>query len=196
MDTQIQGARQKHQKGLAKQKARQAYMRNRGKSKINAKKNYHRKKNQHSFKKKQRIRRKKPWLSKRRHGADQLAVEDVQGQALTVAGIVFVHPDTGELAEIREISPMTGMVNYMIGGTPGSMDVEDLMVGAEFVSLEDIENLYDLLDRTFLSEDEEAVFDAADERYEQAHPEEFKIPLVEDEQADRLAKLYLLRTAK
>lgn len=161
--------RQRWQKGRNKLRSRRNYLRNRGKAKINAKKRYHKKKNLSSFKKKQKIRRKKPWLSKRRRAFDQ------EAQALTPADLAFLEPETEELAVLREVSPMTGLVTYMVGTDIKSTTVEDLIENADFVTLDDLERFYDLLDATFLSDDEEAEFDAADEAYEQQHPEEFGI---------------------
>lgn len=165
----LQAVRQRWQKGRAKLRARRNYLRNRGKAKIRAKKRYHQKKNLASFKKKQRIRRKKPWLSKRKHAFDQ------EAQALTPADLAFLEPGTEELAVVREVSPMTGLVTYMVGTDIKSTTVEDLIDNADFVTLDDLERFFDLLDATFLTEEEEAEFDAADAEYEQAHPEEFGI---------------------
>lgn len=165
----LQAVRQRWQKGREKLRARKNYLRNRGKAKINAKKRYQKKKNLASFKKKQRIRRKKPWLSKRKHAFDEM------GQALTPADLAFLEPGTGELAVVREISPMTGLVTYMVGTNIKSVPVEDLIEDADFPTLEDLEQFYDLLDATFLTDEEEAEFDAADEAYERSHPEEFGI---------------------
>ncbi len=154
MDTTAK--KQTRQKGLAKLKSKQRYIKNRGKSKAKSRQRYRKVRKQPSFKKKQRIRRKKPWLSKRKRAEE--SENSVQPQDIS-----FIHPDTGEAVGIEAIDPSDYTIKYVDDdGEMGTIDIEDVIDRAEFPSWDDIEEFYDVLDDIFLSEEEDERFDNVD----------------------------------
>lgn len=132
--------RQRRQKGRDKVQQRRQYMRNRAKAKLRSRKRYKRLKKNPMFKKQQRIRRKHPERFKRRLGA-----------VLTAPEIAFVFIEDGlPLGYVRNISGMTGLVTFYLGESGSrllhSEMLADFMRRAVFLSDEDIEAMYDLID--------------------------------------------------
>lgn len=131
--------RQRRQKGKARIKSKQRYRKNKSKNKMRAKMRYRRNKNKPHYKKQRKIRRKNPQRFKRRRGA-----------VLTAPDIAFLIGNDLDLGYVHELSPMTGMVTYF-RFTPGenmleSLDVPDFMASVGFLSEEDADSMFRLID--------------------------------------------------
>jgi len=131
--------RQRKQRGQARLKRRQYYRKNKQDAKRRSKKRYRRLKRNPQFKKQQQIRHKHPQRFKRRLGS-----------VLTAPDIAFVIGNDLDLGYVHELSPMTGMVTYF-RFTPGqnlleSMDVPDFLASVGFLSGEDAEAMFRLID--------------------------------------------------
>ena len=172
--------RQKRQKGLSKLKGQMYYRKNRGKAKMRSRARYRKVRKQPAFRKRQKIRRKKPWMFKRKRAA-----EDIKGEVLAPVDIAFVHPDSGEVVGLRSVHPLSGMINFQSGPSDfGMVPIDRVMEEAEFLTWEDIEGFYDLMDRAFLTDAEEEEFDEMDDADEDEHggPDEAEVKVARREQ--------------
>jgi len=133
--------RRHKQRGEDKAKAKQRYKRNRMKSKVQSRKRYKRLKKNPQFKKQQAVRRKHPERFKMR-----------MGEVLTAPEIAFVLELDGRLvlAYVRNISGMTGLVSFYTVEPNRrmlqSMPVRVLLSMATFLSVEDEDAMYELID--------------------------------------------------
>lgn len=131
--------RQRRQKGKARIRSKQHYRKNRSKNRQRARMRYRRNKNKPAFKKQRHIRQKHPQRFRRRRGA-----------VLTAPEIAFVIGNDLDLGYVHQLSPMTGMVTY-VRMTPGqnlleSMDVPDFLASVGFLSEEDVDAMFRLID--------------------------------------------------
>lgn len=151
--------KQRRQKGIAKYKAQQSYRRQRGSAKIKSRKRYRVARNKPGFKRKQKIRKKKPWLYRRIQAVKEVS----SGTTILPHDISFIHPDTGEVSIIRDVSQITGNIMYMTESNGfGTLPLERFFDEIVFLDFEDIENFYELFDNYYLTEGEEAEFDKSD----------------------------------
>ena len=133
--------RQRRQKGLDKLKAKQRYKRTRARAKVKAKQRYKRLRKNPAFKKQQGIRRKHPERFKRR-----------RAEVLTAPEIAFVLGSDMALGYVHTVSGMSGLVTYhrtVQGGnssTMESMNVGDFMASVGFLSEQDLDSMFDLIE--------------------------------------------------
>ncbi len=135
--------RQRRQRGLKRHKNKRNYRKNRQKNKQRAKLRYRRLKKNPAFKRQQKIRRKNPQLFKRRRGS-----------VLTTPDIAFVIGDDLRLGYVHEVSPLTGMVTFHCDDATDaksdvqfqSMPVEEFLDAVAFLSDEDIDSMFELID--------------------------------------------------
>jgi len=145
--------RRRKQRGGDKLKAKQRYRKNRMKSKLQSKKRYKVLKKNPAFKKQQQVRRKHPERFKMRHGEVLTAPEIAFALDVGPDGEfrrTFGDDDNLTLGYLRNISGMTGLVHFYLA-QPGqrmlrSMPVRDFLVAVAFLSPEDMEAAYDLID--------------------------------------------------
>jgi len=131
--------RQRRRKGLSRIKGKQYYRKNKQKARRRSKQWYRRLKKNPQFKKQQQIRRKNPQRFKRRLGS-----------VLTAPDIAFLIGNDLDMGYVHNLSPMTGMVTY-VRFTPGqnlleSLDVPDFMASVGFLSEEDVDAMFRLID--------------------------------------------------
>lgn len=134
------GTRRRRQKGKSRMTRKKNYRKNRQKERIRAKLYYKKRKNNPRFKKQQVRRRSQPARYKLRHGTIMMTPD-----------IGFVWGEEMLLGFVRDISPMTNFVNFSLeeqdGGTGlKSLSLEDFLDGATFLSEEDIESMFALVD--------------------------------------------------
>ena len=133
--------RQKRRKGTARIKARMYYKKNKAKNKIRARRRYKRLKKNPAFKRQQQIRRKHPQRFKRR-----------RGYVLTSPEIAFVIGQDLMLGYVHNVSPMTGLVTYYRSNPDlnetgfESMDIPDFLAAVGFLSDEDADAMFRLID--------------------------------------------------
>jgi hypothetical protein len=145
--------RRRKQRGIDKLKAKQRYRQNRMKSKVQSKKRYKRLKKNPAFKKQQQVRRKHPERFKMRRGEVLTAPEIAFALDVGPDGEfrrTFGGDDNLTLGYLRNISGMTGLVHFYLA-EPGqrmlrSMPVRDFLVAVAFLSDEDMEAAYTLID--------------------------------------------------
>lgn len=134
--------RQRKQRGIQRQKARMYYRKNRNKARMRSKLRYRKLRNNPSFKKQQQIRRKNPERFKRR-----------TSEVLTTPEIAFVVGRNMDLGHVRNVSPMTGLVTFwrekdgrdIVQSAP----LSDFLDHVVFLSDEDIDAMFDLVDAEF-----------------------------------------------
>ena len=133
--------RQRRQKGVQRLKSRRNYMKNRAKARSRSRRRYKRVRNQPAFKKQQKIRRKNPQRFKRR-----------RANVLTAPDIAFVLGLGMTLGYVHNVSPMTGLVTYYLTDVSGnfaalrSMSVQEFLAGVSFMSEEDADAMFRLID--------------------------------------------------
>ena len=133
--------RRRKQKGQARRKSRMDYMRNRQSIKRRSKARYRKMKNNSAFKRKQQLRRKHPERYKMRT-ALMLTIPDIAFVFITEKGLVS--------GTVRSVSDMSRQVSYWLI-TPGrqslqTMTVDDFLLKAVFLSEEDTDKMFDLVD--------------------------------------------------
>ncbi len=146
--------RRKKQRGIDKVRAKLRYKKNRMKSRMQSKKRYKRLKKNPQFKKQQKVRRKNPERFKMRL-SEVLTAPEI-GFALELDGLGnFLRVDaeaTGNLVTgyVRNVSGMTGLVAFYLkeGGSQmlRSLPVREFLMVAGFLSEEDEDAMYDLID--------------------------------------------------
>jgi len=146
--------RRRKQRGIDKIRAKMRYKRNRMKSRQQSRKRYKRLKRNPQFKKQQQIRRKHPERFKMRLG-EVLTAPDIAFVLEIGLGGDFVRTDAPEdgnlvLGYVRNISGMTGLVHFYLV-EPGSrmlrsMPVREFLVVAGFLSEEDEDAMFGLID--------------------------------------------------
>ena len=151
--------RQRRQRGVDKRRARLRYRRNRVQNKLRSKRRYKRLKKNPAFKRQQKIRRTHPERFKRRVG-DVLTAPEI--------AFVFLQPEM-PLGYVRNISGTTGLVTYYVV-EPGrralqSLALAEFMRKVVFLSDEDIDAMYDLIDteiglEAYSDEEEDGVVDS------------------------------------
>ena len=129
-------------RGIEKAKAKRRYRKNRLKSKMRSRRRYKRLKNNPAFKKQQQIRRKHPERFKMRMGGLLTAPE--------IAFAMYKGGDQMLLGYVHSISGMTGLVNFWLA-EPGqrmlmSLPVREFLLVATFLSDEDMDAMYTLID--------------------------------------------------
>jgi len=130
-------SRQQRQKGRSKTLSRAYYRKNRNKFKQQAKRKYNRNKNKPNFKKQMAVRRKNPKRFKRR-----LAKEKD-------TSVVFMWPGYGEeLCYLDSVLEPSERILFICPDGHESTSVDIFLRTAVFLSEEDIDRMFDILDRT------------------------------------------------
>ena len=133
--------RQRRRKGEARIKSRMYYKKNKNKAKIRARRRYKRLKKNPKFRRQQQIRQKHPQRFRRK-----------MGYVLTTPEIAFVVGTDMQLGYVHNVSPMTGLVTYYRGNPETnesgfeSMDIPDFLAAVGFLSDEDADAMFRLID--------------------------------------------------
>ena len=165
------GKRQRRSRGRERQRRKKNYRKNRQKRKRQSRRWRQRNKNKSSFKRSQKRRRTQ---NRRRRMASVTRVahahRDRMASVLTVPDIAFLIGPEEYLGYVHSISPMTGMVTIELDDVTAppldSLPVELLMRMAVFLTEEDIDAFYDLVDveigpEAYAELDEDLVRDCA-----------------------------------
>lgn len=128
--------RQRKSRGADKQKRRRYYRKNKQKQKRRQKQNYKRNKRKPSFKKQRQKYRQKPQNFSRRYG-----------HVLTGPYLRFLFNDDEEnVGTVRNISGMTGYVQYFYKSNLYAKPLSEFMASITFLFEEDIDLMFDLID--------------------------------------------------
>lgn len=143
------GKRQRRSRGQSRTKRRQYNRRNRQKRKMQSRRWRKRNKNKSSFRQSEKRRRKQ---NRRRRTASVTRVAHAYrvGSVLTVPDIAFIIGPEEMLGYVHSISPLSGMVTIELDETNvsqlDSLPVEVFLRMAVFLTEQDIEAFYDLVD--------------------------------------------------
>ena len=133
--------RRQRQRGMDRTQSRMNYRRNRAAIRRRSKMRYRRLKNNPAFKRQQKIRRDHPERFKMRLGF-QLMAPDIAFVFITDEGFVRGY--------VLRVSGMSKHVNYWLDipgrRVPQSMPVEDFLLNAVFLSDDDTDKMFDLVD--------------------------------------------------
>lgn len=178
------GKRQRRSRGAERAKRRRQYRRNRPKRRQQSRRWRQRNKNKSSFRRSQKRRRTQ---NRRRRVASvtrvSQAFQNRMASVLTVPDIAFMIGPEEFLGYVHSISPMTGMVTIELdepGAPPlDSLPVELFMRMAVFLTDEDIDAFYDLVDveigpEAYEDLDEDLVRDCARRYDKDPDSDEFK----------------------
>jgi len=144
--------RQRKQRGRAKMYSRRYYKKNRAKARLRGKLRYRKLRRLPTYKRMQKIRRKNPQRFKRRPGGGRTSPGQRLAYVLTAPDIAFVIGRDMTLGYVHNVSPLTGMVTYYLTDRDGnfaalrSMVVPDFLAAVGFLSEEDVNAMFRLVD--------------------------------------------------
>lgn len=135
LNTPYPAKRQRKQRMTDRLESRLWYARNRAKHKGKALRRYYRMRRDPRFSRDKKLRKKSPQRFKRRSGS-----------VLTCPEIAFYMNSEFTMGYIHGISPMTGLVTFVLGTIHASLPVEAFLAVVTFLSEEDIDAMFDLID--------------------------------------------------